>query len=146
MSQTADRAIELFDNGYNCAQSVIGAFAENVGLEITTATRVAAGFGGGMGRMQETCGALTGSYMAIGFLEDSQAADNNELKEKASASVRELTAAFKEKFGSSHCKALVQCDLSTPEGHVYMKEQGIRDRVCVECIKFAVNFVEKSRE
>ncbi len=67
MSDKAERAAELFQKGYNCSQSVIGAYAEELGVPEETALRMAAGFGGGIGRCGEACGALTGGVMVVGL-------------------------------------------------------------------------------
>ena len=63
----ADKARELFNEGYNCSQAVLGAFAEDAGLDVKTALRLSAPFGGGMGRMREVCGGVSGMFMAIGL-------------------------------------------------------------------------------
>ena len=63
----ADKARELFNDGYNCSQAVLGAFAEDAGLDVKTALRLSAPFGGGMGRMREVCGGVSGMFMAIGL-------------------------------------------------------------------------------
>ena len=63
-----DRAKELFGSGYNCAQSVIGAFCDELGIDFDTAMKISEGFGGGMGRMRLTCGAVSAMTMAVGLL------------------------------------------------------------------------------
>lgn len=63
----ADKARELFNDGYNCSQAVFGAFAEDAGLDMKTALRFASPFGGGMGRMREVCGGVSGMFMVLGL-------------------------------------------------------------------------------
>ena len=68
MSEKAQRAKALFLEGYNCAQAVAGAFAPEMGLSVDAAARLASGFGGGMGRMREVCGAVSGMTLAASAL------------------------------------------------------------------------------
>ena len=76
----ATKARELFCSGYNCAQAVAGAFAEDMGLPLETVTKLASGFGGGMGGMRETCGAVTGMFMVAGMMKGHALPANNEEK------------------------------------------------------------------
>ena len=62
------KAAELFLGGYNCAQSVVVAFCDVTGLEVDFAAKLASSFGGGMGRMREVCGAVSGMLMVLGLL------------------------------------------------------------------------------
>lgn len=59
MGNRSQQAIELFNQGYNCAQSVLGAFCEDLGIDFETALRLSSSFGGGMGRLREVCGAVS---------------------------------------------------------------------------------------
>ena len=63
----AEVAVDCFEEGFNCSQAVVSAFAPELGLDRETALRVAAAFGGGMGRTGETCGAVSGALMVIGM-------------------------------------------------------------------------------
>lgn len=63
----SEKAVELFKKGYNCSQSVFGAFAEDLGIDFETAVMISSSFGGGMGRMREVCGAVSGMFMAAGI-------------------------------------------------------------------------------
>ena len=67
MSEKTDKAKELFKSGYNCSQAVLGVFCEELGLDFETAMKVASSFGGGMGRMREVCGTVSGMFMAAGL-------------------------------------------------------------------------------
>jgi C_GCAxxG_C_C family probable redox protein len=75
MTEMAERAADLFQKGYNCAQSVVGAYAAELDVSEDVALRMAAGFGGGLGRCGEACGALTGAVMVIGLRVGSAEAD-----------------------------------------------------------------------
>ena len=64
MSEKSEKAKELFKSGYNCSQSVLGVFCEELGMDFDTAMKIACPFGGGMGRMREVCGTVSGMFMA----------------------------------------------------------------------------------
>ncbi len=104
---TKEYALFLHNQGYNCAQSVLLSMKEHTGLPDESAAAVAAGFGGGAG-CRELCGALSGSFMAAGV---TLGAEN---RPKVLAIDRELTAAFREKFGAVRCADLkaarIPCD------------------------------------
>jgi len=84
--------------------------------------KLASGFGGGMGRLAETCGAVTGAFMAMG-LKFGAATAEREAREPIYARVRELAARFKACHGSLICRDLLGCDLSTPEGFALAQEK-----------------------
>ena len=67
MSAHSDLARKLFKKGYNCSQSVFAAFCDETGLDTETALKIASSFGGGMGRLREVCGAVTGMFMVVGM-------------------------------------------------------------------------------
>ena len=67
MSAHSDLARKLFKKGYNCSQSVFAAFCDETGLDMETALKIASSFGGGMGRLREVCGAVTGMFMVVGM-------------------------------------------------------------------------------
>jgi len=139
-----EQALEYFKNGFNCAQSVFVVFAKARGLDEAIALKIAGGFGSGMGRLQETCGAVTGAFMAIGLKNGKTLGDEGtEKRDKTYALVREFNTMFKEKFGATTCRDLLHCDLTTPEGGKYFSENNLHDKVCVPCVKEAVRIVEK---
>lgn len=108
------RAYELFLQGYNCAQSVVGAFADEMGLPLETAMRVASGFGGGIGRLRETCGTVSGMVLVAGMLRGYGAPETGARKTQTYAMVQELCARFRAANGTIVCRELL--GLSAPEG------------------------------
>jgi len=102
-----------FARGYNCAQSVFSAFAEQHGIAGDTALRLSAPFGGGMGRAGEVCGALSGALLMLG-LEFGN--DRPESKENVYRLVREFMGQFQRRNGYVRCSDLLGHDISTPEG------------------------------
>ena len=111
----ADKAADNFEGGYNCSQSVLIAMCEELGLDRNSALRVSCGFGGGMGRQQETCGALSGAIMLIGLKYGKVLPEDAGAKEKTYALVYELAKRFREKHGSTLCRDLLGVELLTGE-------------------------------
>jgi C_GCAxxG_C_C family probable redox protein len=138
----SDEAGKAFLSGYNCAQSALKPFAAEAGLDETAGLRIASCFGAGMARMQETCGAVTGGFMAIGLRSGFSRPDDQQARDAVLRQSKELAARFGEKFGSLRCRDILGCDLNTDEGQRIHKEQGQREKLCLECVKFAASVVE----
>ncbi len=101
------RAGELFKSGYNCSQSVVAAFADKYGFTQEQAFRISASFGGGIGRMRETCGAACGMFLLAGLETGATEAADREGKAANYALVQELAAEFKKRNGSLNCGELL---------------------------------------
>jgi C_GCAxxG_C_C family probable redox protein len=138
----SEHASELFLSGYNCAQSVVLSFADDLKFSKELAQKMAAGFGGGMGKQQETCGAVTGAIMVLGLLKGEEVNNNDELKAAAYGGVKDLTRDFVAAYKTSQCRDLIDCDLNTPEGEAKFKEEKIMENVCAPCVKKAVEILE----
>lgn len=82
-SQLEKNAINLFNSGYNCSQSVLSVFSQDVQMPNEKSFHIAAGFGAGMGRLQNTCGAVTGAYMVLGLYNGSKYETNQEVVENS---------------------------------------------------------------
>lgn len=108
------RAVTLFKEGYNCAQSVVGAFADLYGFTEEQAYRMAASFGGGIGRMRQTCGAACGMFLLAGL--DCGAVDGQDREGKSHnyAVVQELARLFEIENGSLVCAELLGLKPKTP--------------------------------
>ena len=143
MSRHVDVALALHAQQFNCAQAVFGAFAPEAGMEEKEALKAAAAFGGGMGRLQETCGAVTGALMVLGCRTGMVHPGDTAAKEETYARVREFARTFREIHGTISCRELLRCDLNTPEGMAYYKEKELGSTVCVECIRSACFLLEQ---
>ena len=129
-----EKAIKNFGKGLNCAQSVVSAYSEILGLDKKVARAVSAGFGRGMGRTQRTCGAVTGGIMVIG----KNYYDGNDVsgsKDKTYKKTKELIEKFKRKNNSSEFSALLGIDLNSEDGEKLYKEQKMSELKCSEYIK-----------
>jgi len=138
----SQQAGELFLSGYNCAQSVLLSFADDLKFSKELAQKMAAGFGGGMGKQQGTCGAVTGAIMVLGLLKGEEVNNNDELKTASYGSVKELSRDFVAAFKTTQCRELIGCDLNTPEGAAKFKEEKIMETVCADCVRKAVEILE----
>ncbi len=105
-----EKARELFLQGFNCAQSVFAAFAEDMGFSEQQALKMACGFGGGLGGRREMCGAASAMVMVYGALRGYDEPNNTELKAKHYAEVRQLVEQFEAQFGTSSCRTLLGLD------------------------------------
>jgi C_GCAxxG_C_C family probable redox protein len=135
------RAVTLFDGGCACSQAVFGAFAPRFGLEEDVAVRVASGFGGGM-RTGDTCGALTGAFMALGLALAGAASRTADGRQAVSDAVIECTRRFRETHGAMACRELLGCDIHTAEGKQLANDRSLFETKCRGFVRDAAVIVE----
>lgn len=102
-----EKAKELFQRGYNCSQAVFLAFSDVTGLDEETAARIASSFGGGMGRLREVCGAVSGAFMVAGCLYGYEDETDRAAKAAHYALIQEIARRFRERNGSIVCRELL---------------------------------------
>jgi C_GCAxxG_C_C family probable redox protein len=141
-----ERAVSLFSEGFNCAQAVLAAFGPDLGLERELALKLAGAFGGGMGRMGETCGAVTGGLMALGLKFGPTRAGDEAAKERAYGLACRFFKEFEARNGSVLCRELLGCDLSAPEGRERAKEAGLHSSRCPGFVRAAAEILERLLE
>jgi C_GCAxxG_C_C family probable redox protein len=137
---SVERAALSFKEGFNCAQAVLSAYGPELGLNRELALKVAGAFGGGMGRQGETCGAVTGAFMAIG-LKCGVAKADEEAKEKTYRLVKEFTEAFKARNGSTICRELLGLDIGTVEGRKKATEKKLFTTLCPKLVRDAAEII-----
>ncbi|MGD0229522.1 MAG: C-GCAxxG-C-C family protein [Syntrophorhabdales bacterium] len=143
MKTRAEIAAEKFLQGYNCAQSVVYAFCDGLQLDKDRALKMACGFGAGMGRKEEVCGAVTGGIFVIGAKYGRGENDDPSATELTYAKTRELMDRFSEKRETFICRSLLGgCELTTEEGHRQFAEKDLRNKTCKLCVQDAVNILE----
>lgn len=140
-----DKAIELFNQGYNCSQAVFGAFADLYHMELETALKLSASFGGGMGRMREVCGAVSGMFMVAGL--ETGTADGSDIEGKKHnyEVVQTLAEEYRRRNGSIICRELLgleQKQQEDPTPAPRTKEY-YQERPCVELVGDAVEVLER---
>ncbi len=142
INERAERAREYFTSGYNCAQAVFLAYRDITGIDEELAATISAPFGGGMGRLREVCGAVSGMTMVAGFLAPNPQPNDNENKKLCYTMVQSLAEEFRAENGSIVCRELLglaqQKDDPTPSprtGEYYKR------RPCAEYVAIAARIV-----
>jgi len=145
-NKRADRAAELFLKGYNCAQSVIAVYCEELGLPLDTALMLSSSFGGGMGRLREVCGAVSATFMVAGLKYGYTDPSDIQAKKQHYAFIQDLARRFESENGSIVCRELLGLDCkrqsSIPEartGEYYSK------RPCKELVASAVRIFDEAQ-
>ena len=148
----AEKAKSLFESGYNSCQAVLCAYADELGLDETTAIKIASSFGGGMGRLREVCGAVSGMFMVCGLRDGYTNIDGvNAHEEKMShyERIQELARKFINENGSIICRELLglapkksSLDMDSPVPEKRSDEY-YKKRPCAELVAMAASFLEK---
>ena len=146
MSKRGERARELFCAGYNCSQSVIIAFSDLTGLDEKTGARLGSGFGGGMGRLREVCGAVSGMFFVAGALYGYEEPGTAGQQEKAAhyARIQELAEEYRAVNGSIICRELlgletIGADQPMPE---LRTAEYYKKRPCGQLVMLAATIME----
>ncbi len=106
--EAVNQALKYFDEGYACSQAVLLTFAPRYNLNLQTAKLISSTFGGGMSRLREKCGAVTGAFMVIGLEYGNDKPDDMDTKLNAYRIARELDHDIKSVLGSTHCSELLK--------------------------------------
>ena len=138
----AEDAVALFQQGFNCTQSILSIFAPDFGLDRDEARRISQGFGAGMGRTDNICGSLSAAIMVIGMRYGGVRADDIAAKEKTYAVVGEFLREFKARHGSLACTDLLGYNLSDLQQFSDAKTHKVAMERCPAFIRDAVEFVE----
>jgi len=143
MPPHAETAVAKFLSGFNCAQSVFYAFCDDLHLDRDAALKLACGFGAGMGRKGEVCGAVTGGILVIGSKHGRGEKEEKTVMELTYAKTRELMERFAKIHGTCICRQLLSgCDLATEEGQKYLKENDLLHKTCIPCVRSVVEILE----
>ena len=139
-----ERAVSAFMQGYNCAQSIVLAFADLLPVDEAALSRLSSSFGGGMGRLREVCGAVSGMFMVVGLLYGYDGPETGKIKAEHYARIQELAHRFEEKNGSIVCRELlgltVRRDVPVPEART---AEYYKKRPCPEIIGEAAEILEQ---
>lgn len=152
MESRKEKAMKLFEQGYNCSQSVVLAYADVLGLDWDQAAKMSASFGGGLGRMRHVCGSVSGMSMVAGMLTATSDPKNTEQKKENYEVVQKLAKEFEERNGSIICRELLGLDTErTSVGEGYRSGAGpeprtkeyYKKRPCRELVGEACEILEK---
>lgn len=139
-----EKAMAYFRQGYNCAQAVVLAFADLTDMDEATLSRMSCSFGGGMGRLREVCGTVTGMFLVTGLLRGYDGAETGEVKAAHYARIQALAKEFERQNGSIVCRELLALrqkhrDDPTPEARTEAYYAG---RPCAELVGIAAEILE----
>ena len=138
-----ENAISLFKKGFRCSQAILSTYATQFGLGQELALRLASPFGGGMGSLGNTCGAVTGAIMVLGLKYGHSKVGELKKKEKANQITKDFVEKFKSRNGSIMCKELLNCDISTPEGRNKAIEEKLFIEICPNLVRDSAEILEK---
>src|SRR5665647_240933 len=144
LDNRVEKAVALFEEGYNCSQAVFMAYSDVYGVDAVTAAKLATSFGGGMGRLREVCGAVSGMFLVLGLQypftdTKDKAAKNNNYK-----AVQRTANEFKSVMGSYICADLLKLkhEPQNPESSE-RNEAYYKSRPCLRCVKVAAEIIGK---
>ena len=135
-----DKAVECFNKGYNCSQAIFSTYCEQLDLDTESALKIACGLGAGMGRLGETCGAVSGAYLLIGLKHGKVLQDDDSAKETTYSLVQEFARKFNERNKTTQCKELLGVDLLT--GDKGLASERVKE-VCPKMVQDAAEIIEE---
>lgn len=144
MNNARERAMDLFKQGYNCSQSVVAAFCEECGMDFEAALKISSSFGGGMGRLREVCGAVSGMFMVAGMKYGYTDPKDNLSKAEHYKRIQELAKQFKQKNGSLICRELLELNI---QNESYIPEERTdeyyKKRPCADIVGDAAEIISE---
>lgn len=136
--------MELFKQGYNCSQAVFAVFCEDIGMDFETALKISSSFGGGMGRLREVCGAVSGMLMVAGMKYGYTDPKDKSLKSEHYKLVQLLARQFNEKNGSIICRELLGISAKDESYIPEARTEGYyKKRPCIELVGDAVEIMHE---
>jgi C_GCAxxG_C_C family probable redox protein len=126
----AEIAVDTMRSGFNCAQSMVKAYAAELNADEAAVVRMAAPFGGGIGRNGYVCGAVSGAVMVIGARFGNADAADTAARDRAYAVVSKLLEKFREEHHTVLCRELISFEINNPEGYQRAREAGVFQNRC----------------
>ena len=140
----SEKALSLFDNKFNCSQSVLTAFADDLNISEDELLRVASAFGGGMGRQQFTCGAITGAAMVLGLKFGKGLNDSDDKKQQTYDKTIDLFNEFSKLNGSTDCLSLLDnLNMRDENEHKMIIEKNLFYTHCRKYVADAIAITEQ---
>ena len=139
----SDDALASFKNGFTCSSAVFSAFSDELGLDTGTAKKIACGFGAGISKTDNICGAVSGAIMVIGLKYGKTKAGDDTATENTRALVRQFIHEFTDKNGSVSCTELLGYNLSIVDDYEKAREKKLFVTKCPELVRDAVDILEK---
>lgn len=135
-----NEALACFNDGFNCSQAILSTYCEEFGLDKKTALQLSCGLGAGMGRLGETCGAVSGAYLLIGLKYGKFSKEDETAKEKTYTMIQEFTKLFNERNKSTICRELLGVDLINDDKQLVVPRT---QAICPKMVKDAAEIIEE---
>jgi C_GCAxxG_C_C family probable redox protein len=144
MTKYSEKALELFNQGFNCSQAVFAAFCDEIDMDLKSALKIGASFGGGMGRLREVCGAVSGMFMVAGMLYGYDDPLDMAAKTAHYKLIQELAKKFRDTNGSIVCRELLGLGKG-PDSPIPEERTAVyyHKRPCAEYVKCAAEIMEQ---
>lgn len=138
-----EKAVSRFKEGHVCSQAILSTYGVQFGIDEEIALRIACPFGGGMARMGETCGAVSGAFMVFGIKYGRVSVEDKQAKDKTYSLVNKFVEKFKARNSTIVCRELLGCDINTPQAVEKATEEGLFDTVCPKLVQDAAELLEE---
>ena len=138
--------VSCFKEGFVCSQALLSTYGPLFGLDCETALRIADAFGGGIARMGETCGAVTGAFMVFGLKHGRNVVEDFQAHEDLYSIAGEFVRKFISRNKSIVCRELLDLDISSPQGMKEARDKNLFQTVCPEYVRDAAEIVEELLE
>ncbi len=134
------KAVACFNDGFNCSQAILSTYCEEFVLDKKTALQISCGLGAGMGRLQETCGAVSGAYLLIGLKYGKVHKEDDLAKEKTYAMVREFAKMFEERNRTTNCREILGVNLIGGDSQTALERVKM---LCPKIVQDAAEIIEE---
>ncbi|HOT03895.1 MAG TPA: C-GCAxxG-C-C family protein [Methanolinea sp.] len=139
----SDEAVASFSAGFTCSAAVFSAFSRELGLDVETARKIACGFGAGVSRSGNICGAVSGAILVIGLKYGKANAGDDHATEKTRTLVREFLRQFTERHGSVNCTELLGWNLADPGEYEHARDEGLFKTRCPVFVRDAAEILDR---
>jgi C_GCAxxG_C_C family probable redox protein len=143
MNPHIDQAVAMFDEGYSCAQSLLGVYGPLFGLDRENALRLAAPFAGGISRTDGPCGAVTGAILVLGLKYGHSHPDDEAGADRIRQLTRDFLARYRERKGSTLCTDILGANLSVPADLERVEAGDLYDVSCPDAVRTAACLLEE---
>ena len=143
MTAREQAALDFFERGYNCAQAVAAAFADVTPLDESTILRLSSSFGGGIGRLREVCGAVSGMALIAGLLYGYDDPEDQTVKADHYTRIQEMAAAFTRENGALRCADILNRPGKEPPTPAKRDAAFYHERPCARCVTSAARILEE---
>lgn len=136
-------ALSTFREGFSCSQAVFTAFSDDSGLDHEAALKLSQALGGGMGHLGQTCGAVTGAFLAIGLKHGRIRAEDMAARDRTYALMKTVADRFRTRHGSLTCPGLLGCDIGTAAGLAEAQAKNLFQTSCADYVREAAELLEE---